>query len=95
MSKPVETHMVSNKRLSKEEEAIKDARKYRCLIIKLPYLNNNRTDISFAVQQLSQFMERPTTQHTKGIHQSYDTVKARQDKGSSLNKTPLISYVLF
>lgn len=40
-----------------------DAPAYRRLIGRLLYLTTTRPDISFAVQQLSQFMNKPTTTH--------------------------------
>jgi hypothetical protein len=38
-----------------------DVSRYRRLVGKLLYLNTTRPDISFATQQLSQFMHAPTT----------------------------------
>nr|KYP68568.1 hypothetical protein KK1_022200 [Cajanus cajan]KYP68605.1 hypothetical protein KK1_022237 [Cajanus cajan] len=35
---------------------------------RLLYLTNTRPDISYAVQQLSQFMTAPTTAHLKAFH---------------------------
>jgi hypothetical protein len=40
-----------------------DVSRYRRLVGKLLYLNTTRPDISFATQQLSQFMHAPTTVH--------------------------------
>lgn len=53
-------------RLSLEEgELLEDAEVYRRIIGKLLYLNMTRPDISYAVQQLSQFLHAPRQPHYK------------------------------
>ena len=42
-----------------------DSSSYRRLVGRLIYLTNTRPDISYAMQQLSQFMANPTTDHSK------------------------------
>ena len=42
-----------------------DSPSYRRLVGRLIYLTNTRPNISYAVQQLSQFMANPTTDHSK------------------------------
>ncbi|CAH9060186.1 unnamed protein product [Cuscuta europaea] len=44
-----------------------DATKYRSVIGALKYLSFTRSDISFVVNKLSQYMHRPTTRHTKTV----------------------------
>ncbi|KAK4395882.1 Retrovirus-related Pol polyprotein from transposon RE2 [Sesamum angolense] len=48
---------------SKLASPLSDPEKYRRLIRRLLYLGFTRPDLSFAVQQLSQFLQHPTDQH--------------------------------
>ena len=62
--KPSNTPMANSIRLSKEGgEPLSDASAYRRLIGRLIYLTTTRPDLSFAVNQLSQFLSSPTTLH--------------------------------
>ncbi|KAL0310616.1 UNVERIFIED_CONTAM: Retrovirus-related Pol polyprotein from transposon RE2 [Sesamum angustifolium] len=48
---------------------LKEPDKFRHLIGRLLYLGFTRPDLSFAVQQLSQFLQHPTDQHwTTALH---------------------------
>lgn len=52
--------------LSKHDgDLLKDPEPYRRLVGQLLYLNLTRPDVSFASQQLSQFVAKPTTEHWK------------------------------
>ncbi|CAN1753275.1 Retrovirus-related Pol polyprotein from transposon TNT 1-94 [Linum perenne] len=65
-SKPVTTPMDSKVHLSSSgSEPFEDGECYRRLVGKLIYLTNTRPDISFATQQVSQFMGAPTEAHYK------------------------------
>jgi len=44
-------------------ELLTDIQAYRRLIGRLMYLTNTRPDITFSVQQLSQFLDKPTIAH--------------------------------
>ena len=63
-NKPCATSFPSGVKLSIEEgELLDDPESYRSLIGKFLYLNLTRPDISFVVQQLSQFMHAPRKPH--------------------------------
>ncbi|CAL1400683.1 unnamed protein product [Linum trigynum] len=52
---------------SQVETPYEDPEHYRTLVGKLIYLTTIRPDISFATQQLSQFMSNPSTVHYKAV----------------------------
>lgn len=63
-AKPISTPMSKGTRLSKDQRTtLQDPELYRRLIVKLIYLTTTGPDLSYAVQQLSQFMTTPTTIH--------------------------------
>lgn len=63
-AKPASTPMNKNTKLSKDQGTpLTDPESYRRLIGKLIYLTTTRPDLSYSVQQLSQFMSQPTSTH--------------------------------
>jgi hypothetical protein len=63
-AKPAPTPLDSSFKLSQDSSTtFEDIEGYRRLIGKLLYLTTTRPDISFAVQQLSQFLSSPTITH--------------------------------
>ena len=54
---------------------------YRRLVGRLLYLTTTRPNITFATQQLSQFMTRPTMQHYKGAMKVVRYLKGSPDSG--------------
>ncbi|XP_019415471.1 PREDICTED: uncharacterized protein LOC109326970 [Lupinus angustifolius] len=67
-SKPVMTPMVKNAHLHQDNSTpYHNHVLYRQLVGRLLYLTNTRPDLSFATQQLSQFMDNPTTKHHQAL----------------------------
>ena len=46
---------------------LEDAEYYRCMVGKLNFLSNTRPDLSYTVQTLSQFMQRPCDSHLDAL----------------------------
>ncbi|XP_062075812.1 uncharacterized mitochondrial protein AtMg00240-like [Humulus lupulus] len=62
--------METNIRRSKDDgEPVQDATSYRRLIGKLIYLTITRSNISYVVNRLSQFLTDPRTPHLQASHQ--------------------------
>ncbi|XP_019414086.1 PREDICTED: uncharacterized protein LOC109325899 [Lupinus angustifolius] len=67
-SKPVPTPMVKHINLHDQDSTLfHDPLLYRQLVGRLLYITNTRPDLSFATQQLSQFMTNPTTRHHQAL----------------------------
>lgn len=60
-AKPVSTPMQTTSKLTLHDSSLlADATQYKLIVGSLQYLAFTRPDISFAVNQLSQFMHQPT-----------------------------------
>lgn len=65
-SKPVDTPLTSNEKLSiegREKLGPMDSTRYRSVVGALQYLTLTRPDISFAVNKVCQFLHAPTSIH--------------------------------
>ncbi|XP_019161445.1 PREDICTED: uncharacterized protein LOC109158081 [Ipomoea nil] len=68
---------VPSHKLSRNEgEFLEDNSQYRRIVGKLFYLTITRPDISFATQQLSQFLDKPTDLHLQAAHRVLRYIKA-------------------
>ena len=67
VSKSAKTPLPINQKLLTDEGAFTDPVQYRCLVGKLNFLTHTRPDISFAVQTLSQFMNKPRLPHLQAL----------------------------
>nr|GLL44781.1 uncharacterized protein LOC109169380 [Ipomoea trifida] len=74
--------MTSSIKLSKTSgNKIEDITQYRRLVGKLLYLTITRPDISYATQQLSQFLDCPTEVHMQAAHRVLRYVKTSLGQG--------------
>ncbi|EOY13312.1 Cysteine-rich RLK (RECEPTOR-like protein kinase) 8, putative [Theobroma cacao] len=82
-TKPVSTPIDYNHKLSKTKDGQKlhDATKYRQLVGKLLYLTFTRPDISYAVQVLSQFMDKPSGEHFMAAYRVMKYLKRAPGQG--------------
>ncbi|GAU41219.1 hypothetical protein TSUD_128950 [Trifolium subterraneum] len=84
-SKPAITPLDPSVKLHQDNgETYADISSYRRLIGKLLYLTNTRPDISFATQQLSQFLHKPTVTHYKAACRVVRYLKHSPGKGLML-----------
>ncbi|CAL0326485.1 unnamed protein product [Lupinus luteus] len=81
-SKPVSTPMVKHPHLQQQDSALfSDPELYRQLVGRLLYLTNTRPDLSFATQQLCQFMAAPTINHHKALTRILRYIKGTPGQG--------------
>lgn len=76
-------------------DALKDPTRYRRLVGKLIYLTITRPDITYAVNNLSQFMQEPTLHHLKAAHRLLQYLKEAPGQGllfPTENQLNLIGY---
>jgi hypothetical protein len=81
-SKPVQFPMEPNMKFSKDSgQILDDPTAYRRLVGQLLYLTISRPDISFAVQVLSQFMNKPRVPHLTAATRVMRYIKASPAQG--------------
>ncbi|KAB2603841.1 hypothetical protein D8674_040043 [Pyrus ussuriensis x Pyrus communis] len=76
-------------------DALKDPTQYRRLVGKLIYLTITRPDVTYAVNNLSQFMQEPKLHHLKAAHRLLQYLKEAPGQGlmfSSQSELHLIGY---
>ncbi|WRX24484.1 Reverse transcriptase [Theobroma cacao] len=71
---------VKLRRKSKEEE-VTNLTRYKQLVGKLLYLTFTRLDISYAVQSLAQFMDKPTSEYHMAAHRMLKYLKRAPRQG--------------
>ncbi|OMO88956.1 Integrase, catalytic core [Corchorus capsularis] len=80
--KPTSTPILPETRLTTESGTpLADASQYRQLVGKLQYLTTTRLDISYAVQQLAQFLDKPTSDHLQVAHRVLRYLKGTIGQG--------------
>ncbi|XP_019420697.1 PREDICTED: uncharacterized protein LOC109330882 [Lupinus angustifolius] len=89
--KPSFTHMSSEQHLHQDStKAFSDPSSYRRLVRRLIYLTNSRPDICFSVQQLTQFMAKPTITHHKVALRVIRYIKATPVVGLFFSNTYIV-----
>jgi len=80
-SSPVSTPMNFSTKLHADGEPVTDPSAYRRLIGKLIYLTNTRPDITYAVNQLSQYVSAPTKDHHQAAYRVLRYLKGTVGQG--------------
>ncbi|XP_019183637.1 PREDICTED: uncharacterized protein LOC109178459 [Ipomoea nil] len=80
--KPVATPIVPGQRLTKDTGSpLTDAAPYRRLVGRLLYLTATRPDLAYATQQLSHFVDSPTSEHMSAAHPVLRYIKGAPRQG--------------
>ncbi|XP_019179166.1 PREDICTED: uncharacterized protein LOC109174382 [Ipomoea nil] len=80
--KPVSTPMAFGLRLNKSDgNILSNVGSYRRLVGRLLYLTATRQEIAYVVQQLSQFIDAPTSEHMAAAHRILRYIKSAPGQG--------------
>ncbi|CAL8993966.1 unnamed protein product [Prunus brigantina] len=80
--KPLPTPAVGGRRLSLHDgDLLSDVSEYRSVVGALQYLTYTRPDIAFSVNQVCQFMHKPTTTHWAAVKRILRYLKSTSDHG--------------
>ena len=95
-SKPCSTPMDSGIGLHEDSsQALSDVSSYRRLVGRLLYVTTTRLDITFATQQLSQFMARLTHTHFQAVRRMLRYLKSCPSKGLFFHRDSPIQLIGF
>jgi hypothetical protein len=95
-AKPNTFPIEQNLALSKHDgDLIADSSSYRRLVGKLIYLTITKPDLAYAVQVLSQFMDKPRTSHLDAAHRVLWYIKQSSGQGILLLATSNIQLHTF
>lgn len=85
-AKSLPTPMTSNLKLSKElGETITNEKQYRSIVGALQYITITRPDLSYSVNKICQFMDRPHSNHWKAVKRILHYLKGTMDHGLHFN----------
>lgn len=94
--KPAATPLPLNLKISQDDgNLIPDPSVYRSLIGKLNFLTHTRPDISYAVQTLSQFMQKPHTAHLSALYHLLSYIHHTHSQGILLRAIPSLTLQAF
>ncbi|KAI3510913.1 hypothetical protein L1887_18051 [Cichorium endivia] len=94
-AKPATTPIASNTSFIKDGALYSDPSHYRSLVGALQYLTITRPDISYAVNQVSQFLQAPTVFHYQAVKRLLRYVKGTLSFGLTFSRptyTKLVGY---
>ena len=87
--KPVKTPMDPNTKLGNIIQGeVVDRGRYQRLVGKLIYLTHTRSNISFVVSVVSQFLNKPSKEHMEVVYRIHRYLKNYPGKGLTFKKTP-------
>jgi hypothetical protein len=87
--KPANTPMSTSEKLSVHEGGLlgpSDATQYRSMVGALQYLTLTRSDISFAVNKVCQYLHAPTTVHWSAVKRILRYIKHTMKLGLKIGK---------
>lgn len=91
--KPIGTQLEPGTHLLQDDSgSYPDIPAYRCLVGCLLYLTTTRPDISFATQQLSQFLSSPTMTHFQSAQRVLKYLKGSPGKGIMFSRSSSCSW---
>ncbi|KAK1425109.1 hypothetical protein QVD17_20454 [Tagetes erecta] len=94
-AKPVPTPLAANVSFTSSGEPYSDPTRYRSIVGALQYLTITRPDISYAVNQVSQFLHAPTVLHFQEVKRILRYIKGTMNFGLNFSKpthSSLIGY---
>ncbi|KAJ9552360.1 hypothetical protein OSB04_016405 [Centaurea solstitialis] len=94
-TKPVSTPLTTSSQLVSHGDAFSDPTLYRSLVGALQYLTITRPDLSYAVNQVSQFFHAPTVNHFQAVKRILRYVKGTLSFGLTFKRSPNISVVAY
>ncbi|KAD2805166.1 hypothetical protein E3N88_38543 [Mikania micrantha] len=94
-AKPVYTPLTTNISLTKDGELYSDPTFYRSIVGALQYLTITRPDIAYAINQVSQFLQAPTTTHYQEVKRILRYLKGTLQFGITFSKPTRSSLVGF
>jgi len=94
-SKPVKTPLCSAEKLSVTDGSrlgTEDSTRYRSIVGALQYLTLTRTDLSFVVNKVCQFLHSPTTVHWEAIKRILRYVQDSVGLGMKIRKKLILQW---
>lgn len=94
-AKPASTPLTKSTQITSHGDPFSDLTFYRSLVGALQYLTITRPDLSYAVNQVSQFLHAPTTDHFRAVKRILRYVKGTLSFGLTFQRSHSISLVAY